>query len=927
MNGVGNAYRLDFFAEGTVDGQPRWMDAVDAHRIETGFYAGINRSVSAMDFADAAQIDIKPLQITELAKAGAAFGNLYNSYDSARDGEATARLVATLMYGAAFGERQELQELVSAIGQSLYRSGRITKAKHDLLVRSLPDMLNDLSKSQASVSVQMRSLVLASVLDSLEQGATVSPKTIDAITQANALYQDTTRYPSNPLLQAVREKALEKFDAMSGKSDEKMRTSLAVTRKLVADTISDPSLYIAVRTVIQEHLDELVSLLFTDDEPIKKFVTKAAYYLVVAPGTDTILGLSQIVGYLGDILRSIGKGEGLSTSTLQNYVGDAIAALTDLAKSIANTDADFTAEYADVTNNFGEFSNWNQEKAVVSGFLDKLRSLADSALVLLTGSTNAYGEEVTRAIREAKDIVTSAAQTLVLRPNAGPNPFNDANFDPEAAPVATGAIKEGQVKTFTLYLPYAVGEDGQRIRLQLNGSAADRFLVLDHGDALEIGSDGFFELTVPVGRREIAFSLWAEEDVDTNETLGLSAQLVDIEGNPTHLAHLELNLALDATEENDQYTRTLQGDREWQVFYAAAELEDGASPLPTGGPLVPGEEWTVTLNQPVNPQDPTWANWRIDQAESVLVGSYEYLGWTVKEYRLTSATWAYNRTDELGNLITTDTAVAQGDRLYGSAGNDRILAGAGDDEVEAKAGADRVELGEGDDHAQGGDGADTLVGGTGMDILFGQAGDDLLYANAEIAPAAALLQGQSQSPQDGESGWLDSGDGDDRLTGDAGADILLGGAGNDLILGGGGDDHLAGDDSGHEVPQYLRWLAYQVAHDVTTDAAGNRLYSYRYSTVNDVARQAGGDDALYGGAGNDWLFGQGGDDYLDGGTGNDVAFGDEGDDVIVGGRTDKRSFGGGLMEGGSQPLQDGEMKWFSGGTYQEANNNSWREAA
>ncbi len=377
------------------------------------------------------------------------------------------------------------------------------------------------------------------------------------------------------------------------------------------------------------------------------------------------------------------------------------------------------------------------------------------------------------------------------------------------------------------------------------------------------------------------------------------------------------------------YTRTLQGDREWQVFYAAAELEDGASPLPTGGPLVPGEEWAVTLNHPVNPQNPAWANWRLDpdQTTSVLVDTYEYLGWTVKEYRLTSATWAYNRTDELGNLITTDTVVAQGDRLYGSAGNDRILAGAGDDEVEAKAGADRVELGEGDDHAQGGDGADTLVGGTGMDILFGQAGDDLLYANAEIAPAAALLQGQSQSAQDGESGWLDGGDGDDRLTGDAGADILLGGAGNDLILGGGGDDHLAGDDSGHEVPQYLRWLAYQVAHDVTTDANGNRLYSYRYSTVNDVARQAGGDDALYGGAGNDWLFGQGGDDYLDGGTGNDVAFGDEGDDVIVGGRTDRRSFGGGLMEGGSQPLQDGEMKWFSGGTYQEANNNSWREAA
>ncbi len=224
--------------------------------------------------------------------------------------------------------------------------------------------------------------------------------------------------------------------------------------------------------------------------------------------------------------------------------------------------------------------------------------------------------------------------------------------------------------------------------------------------------------------------------------------------------------------------------------------------------------------------------------------------------------------------------------LYGSEDNDRILAGERNDEVQAKAGADRVELGNGDDHAEGGEGSDTLVGGAGQDVLFGEGGDDLLYANAESDPAAALAQGESQPPQDGERSWLDGGEGDDRLFGDAGADILLGGAGGDLILGGGGDDHLAGDDSGHEVPQYLRWLAYQVAHDVTTDANGNRLHAYRYSTVNDVTRQAGGEDALYGGAGSDWLFGQGGDDYLDGGADADVAFGDEGDDTITGGEGD-----------------------------------------
>jgi len=141
--------------------------------------------------------------------------------------------------------------------------------------------------------------------------------------------------------------------------------------------------------------------------------------------------------------------------------------------------------------------------------------------------------------------------------------------------------------------------------------------------------------------------------------------------------------------------------------------------------------------------------------------------------------------------------------------------------------------------------------------------------------AAALAAGQSQSAADGESGWLDGGEGDDRLIGGAGADILLGGAGNDLILGGAGDDHIAGDDEGQPVARYLRSLAYRVAHDVATDANGNRTYTYRYSTVNEVVRRPGGDDVIYGGAGADWIFGQGGDDYLDGGTGDDVIHGEE----------------------------------------------------
>jgi Ca2+-binding RTX toxin-like protein len=53
-----------------------------------------------------------------------------------------------------------------------------------------------------------------------------------------------------------------------------------------------------------------------------------------------------------------------------------------------------------------------------------------------------------------------------------------------------------------------------------------------------------------------------------------------------------------------------------------------------------------------------------------------------------------------------------------------------------------------------------------------------------------------------------------------------------------------------------------------------------------------GADRLYGGAGNDKLFGNGGDDYLDGGTGDDRLFGGWENDTLTGGTGKDRMYGG-----------------------------------
>ena len=55
----------------------------------------------------------------------------------------------------------------------------------------------------------------------------------------------------------------------------------------------------------------------------------------------------------------------------------------------------------------------------------------------------------------------------------------------------------------------------------------------------------------------------------------------------------------------------------------------------------------------------------------------------------------------------------------------------------------------------------------------------------------------------------------------------------------------------------------------------------------------GGDDQLFGGSGDDLLFGMGGNDYLSGGEGEDFLFGGSGNDIIV---YDENDY---LVDGGS----------------------------
>ncbi len=146
------------------------------------------------------------------------------------------------------------------------------------------------------------------------------------------------------------------------------------------------------------------------------------------------------------------------------------------------------------------------------------------------------------------------------------------------------------------------------------------------------------------------------------------------------------------------------------------------------------------------------------------------------------------------------------DWLRGNGGRDLIDGGEGDDQVEGGSGNDRLFGGEGKDRLTGGSGADYMDGGNGDDEITisgfdradGGAGRDLLYVGFGSANAVVdLAEGIAYAAGHGTARvfnfeWIESGNGDDLLFGNAADNWIRGNDGNDTIAGRGGNDDLDG---------------------------------------------------------------------------------------------------------------------------------------
>ena len=144
----------------------------------------------------------------------------------------------------------------------------------------------------------------------------------------------------------------------------------------------------------------------------------------------------------------------------------------------------------------------------------------------------------------------------------------------------------------------------------------------------------------------------------------------------------------------------------------------------------------------------------------------------------------------------------------------------------------------------------------------------------------------------------------DLISREGGNDTIFGTQTGDSIFGQEGDDILFGDGNSETLSALMQQLEIQEESSSASEIASaikgkaeedSENLNNLISEINDVVEGGDndGNDQLYGGSGDDLLFGMGGDDYLVGGLGSDILFGGAGNDIVV---YDKEDF---MVSGGS----------------------------
>lgn len=201
--------------------------------------------------------------------------------------------------------------------------------------------------------------------------------------------------------------------------------------------------------------------------------------------------------------------------------------------------------------------------------------------------------------------------------------------------------------------------------------------------------------------------------------------------------------------------------------------------------------------------------------------------------------------------------------------------------------------------------ASAVDGNVSIDLRDGKAsslsGKSLWIAKGSLIESVFTGDGNDKIVGNAAGNHLSGGRGNDDFNGGDGADTLLGGAGDDSMNGGAGADVMNGglgndkftvDNAGDlviEMANQGRDVVYASVSHVLSDnveilvLTGSGDIDATGNVLDNKLNGNGGDNKILGGAGNDVLSGVAGNDSLDGGAGNDTLTGGAGRDVLKGG--------------------------------------------
>ena len=858
----GNVYSfagLDFANINPETNEPFLLDTISAHKIETGFYYPLTEfdqsNVSAFSVSVAAgplstaQLDSKYLRVDDLQKLGSMLGNILRQTETSAAG-AMLKLLFGGLTAVTLGNSEQVNALVREYIETRSLAGKYAGKNEEYEAAKDTNWSFRLRIGAAALAASNAVPGPFGLIMKAAGAIALAPifKLIEGISN------DDGEFVLRQTFELQRQGSL----VPDGSFEETLERSTLIGAALGVTPAAGSDLSLtSVAELTRDDVDGFAEAMVS----VENWHLEASQYLVARAS-------------------ALGMQDKLQTALNEfwTYSRYAAKANTELVASVAEQFATFMADWSAATANVStDLVTPKDTTFQVTGlnqFAEK-RTFWDSVLTGLEGVLDlfvgtAHAENTNEVVREAIEAVRKSAQTVVIRNGGASNPFDDENFDPSASSVPIGALDEGTIAAFIVWLPFEAGEGGQRVKLELAGKGAELLSVLAGGEEIELDPDGSFTLTVAEGQREATFALFAAADVDNDETLVLSATLVDAAGEATHRTHEEARIALDGEMETAPV-----GGREIRGDWAPKPYTD-----PNTGEIyyVPDDLWN-TERLPGVPDTTGHGDW-----DNQLQGS------AGPDHIVTG-----DHLDTVLGFEGDDSIIGsdvRGNILLGGAGNDWIEAGRYD--THAAQYWEFVRHGRTVKH-----GEDQLYGGPGDDWIFGEyeATQGSLYDPA-VVPTGL--------PGD----WISGGSGADKAFGGAGDDVLLGGLGEDRLVAGAGMDVLLGDDAFGVAVQGNFWRVVHPSFGDASPGFGNfefglfPVYNYYPNIANPAEispniqdpyvsyyKDGGGADVLIGGAGKDILIGQLGDDTLYGGEDDDLLAGWEGADQIYGGEGNDRIAG------------------------------------